>query len=120
MAVYGPLAGAFPAAVAQTTAAAIKGAPVRTGELRRSIHQTITGAFSASIVAGSGHAAAVDKGTRPHSIKPINKKALAGKNFGPFKGTVDHPGTQGTNFMGKATATFPALFGAQLRARLGR
>ncbi len=107
-AVYGPLAAAFPIAVAQASSVAVKTAPARTGELRRSIQSKSSG-FSGAIYSNARHAAAQEFGTSPHVISPTNKKALAGNGFGPVA-YVNHPGSSGSHFMSAAANAFRPLF----------
>jgi len=96
---------------------------VRTGNLRRTIHYENLGARSVDTVASAPYAADVEFGTRPHIIRPRNKKAL---RFAPGAGStlsgrpragaavvfakvVRHPGTKPYPFMvpgaAKALAT---------------
>lgn len=114
--VLGPVTLSFAPAVAKTAGNARKMAPVKTGALRRSIVPEV-GVLSGGIRATATHAAAVNSGTRAHKIAPVSKKALAGKNWGPFK-SANHPGTRPNPFMYEAAATFPKAYADELRRRL--
>jgi hypothetical protein len=78
-----------------------KRAPVRTGNLRRSIHLGRVTARSAETIAGAGYAAFVEFGTRPHEIRPRNKKVLRWKSGTGYRyaAYVHHPGTRKQPFM---------------------
>ena len=78
-----------------------KRAPVRTGNLRRSIHLGRITARSAETIAGAGYAAYVEFGTRPHEIRPRNKKVLRWKSGTGYRYAtrVQHPGTRKQPFM---------------------
>lgn len=76
-------------------------APVRTGNLRRSI---LVGAVTdryAETKATANYAAAVELGTRAHDIRPRFKKALRFKVGGGtvFAKRVRHPGTKAKPYM---------------------
>ena len=76
-------------------------APVRTGNLRRTIHLGRVTARSAETIAGANYARYVEFGTRPHEIRPRTKRALrwkdgTGYRFARF---VRHPGTRAQPFM---------------------
>lgn len=76
-------------------------APVRTGNLRRTIHLDSSSATSAVTVASAKYAAAVEFGTGPHVIVPRRRKALRFKVGGSvvFAKRVNHPGTKAKPFM---------------------
>ena len=78
-----------------------RGAPVRTGNLRRTIHLASASATSAVTVASANYAAAVELGTRPHVIRPRRRKALRFKGATGivFAKRVNHPGTRPQPFM---------------------
>jgi hypothetical protein len=64
------------------------------------------------------HAVFVHWGTRPHIIRPKNKKALrwpAGGAFA-FAKKVRHPGTKADPWMVRAAALAPAVFRARVEA----
>ena len=89
-------------------------APVKTGNLRRSILVGVVTDKYAETKATANYAAAVELGTRPHVIRPRNKKAL---RFAPggsgvrlsgsprtgssvvFAKKVNHPGTKAQPYM---------------------
>lgn len=85
---------------------AINEAPYKKGYLKKSI--SVHDEFKDSVIisAGDGHApyaAFVHEGTRPHVIRPKDKKALADKKTGRFFGRkVQHPGTKPNPFMLRA------------------
>lgn len=77
-------------------------APVKTGNLRRTIHIGQVTKRSATTVASANYAAAVEFGTRAHEIRPRNRKALRwkGKAGGVvFASRVRHPGTRKQPYM---------------------
>lgn len=89
-------------------------APRRTGNLGRSIRLGRVSATEAETIAGANYAIYVHEGTRPHEIRPRNKKALAfPANSGSatlggrvrsggkvrFAKRVRHPGTKPNPFM---------------------
>lgn len=77
-------------------------APVRTGNLRRSIRLGAVNQSSAYTVASANYAAPVEYGTRPHEIRPRRRKALrwqAGDGGVRFARVVRHPGTRANPFM---------------------
>ncbi len=110
-AVYGPLTTAFPLAVAQAAGVAKTSAPVRTGELRRSIGHKAIG-YHGYVYSFARHAASQEYGASAHVIAVSRKKALANRkmSFGPVRGPVNHPGNPGTHFMLKAAQAFRPLF----------
>lgn len=78
---------------------------VRTGNLRRSIHsepiQITNGRAEIGIVADAHYASFVHEGTAPHTIRPVNAKALrftVGKKV-VFAASVNHPGTKARPFL---------------------
>jgi HK97 gp10 family phage protein len=80
-----------------------------TGNLRRTIHvlqDATPDNLEVIIEASASYAAAVEKGTRPHLIEPVNAKVLAFKMQGVpetvFATHVHHPGTQAQPFMAPA------------------
>lgn len=76
-------------------------APVRTGNLRRSIHLGRVTARSAETIAGANYAGYVEFGTKPHEIRARNKRALRWKVPGGYRFAtrVRHPGTRKQPFM---------------------
>lgn len=103
----------------ETAANAKRLVPRKTGNLGRSIVPGYLSARDALVVARAGYAAAVEKGTRPHEIRPRNKQALrfpargvsttlggrvrsaAARQPGAyaFATLVHHPGTRAQPFM---------------------
>lgn len=77
--------------------------PVDTGRLRSSIRYSIAvepkglvGVVGTDVI----YAGWVHEGTKPHIIKPKNKKALFWKGAAhPVRGPVNHPGTTGKPFL---------------------
>ena len=56
---------------------------VRSGFLTNNITRTIlNGGFTGEVVSGANYSQAFEEGTRPHIIRAVNKKVLAG----PFRG----------------------------------
>lgn len=76
-------------------------APVRTGNLRRTIHLARANAVEAVTVASARYAPAVELGTRPHIIRPRRRKVLRFSAGGRvvFTQMVRHPGTKAKPFM---------------------
>jgi hypothetical protein len=114
-------------------AEAAKLAPVKTGNLRRSIRIGTVSESSASIIAGGrggvGYAAIVERGSRPHVIVPRNRKVLAwggnrrlsgslrtGARATNFARRVNHPGTRAKPYLlpGAQAAASKAGFAQQL------
>lgn len=84
-------------------------APVRTGNLARSIredHQQMVGPFfvTGGVTAHADYAAAVHEGTRPHVIRARRAKALSFIWHGErvFFRSVNHPGTRARPFLANA------------------
>lgn len=76
-------------------------APVRTGNLRRSIHLGRVSQTEAVTIASARYATAVELGTRPHVIVPRKRKTLRFKSGSGvvFAKRVQHPGTRPQPFM---------------------
>lgn len=76
-------------------------APVKTGNLRRTIHVGRITARSAETVASANYARFVEFGTRPHEIRPRKARVLAFKvgSRKVFARRVQHPGTRAQPFM---------------------
>ncbi|MFJ8144684.1 HK97-gp10 family putative phage morphogenesis protein [Streptomyces sp. NPDC096048] len=77
-------------------------APVDTGRLRSSIVSRAEGSGrSVGYVIGTNvnYAAAVEYGTSPHVIKPVNKRALYWPGAAHPVAQVNHPGTRAQPFM---------------------
>lgn len=76
-------------------------APVKTGNLRRSIHVGRVTPRSAETIASANYAAAVEFGTKAHEIRPRGRKMLRFKGAGGivFARRVRHPGTRKQPFM---------------------
>ena len=89
-------------------------APRKTGNLGRSIHIGAVTPTRAETIASASYAAYVERGTRPHEIRPRNRKALrwaASAADARLTGTpraggrvrfakrVQHPGTRARPFM---------------------
>ena len=76
-------------------------APVRTGNLRRTIHVGRVTDRSAETIASADYAAYVEFGTKAHEIRPRNKRALRWKVPGGYRFAtrVRHPGTRAKPYM---------------------
>ena len=76
-------------------------APVRTGNLRRSIHLGRVTDTSAETIAGAAYAAYVEFGTGPHEIRPRTKRVLRWKSGSGYRYAtrVQHPGTRAQPYM---------------------
>lgn len=68
------------------------------------------------------HAVFVHWGTRPHVIRPRRKKALRwpGGDAFMFAKKVNHPGYKGDPWLVRAAQKAPAIFAAQVEARLSQ
>jgi HK97 gp10 family phage protein len=79
------------------------GAPVKTGYLASTVYKEI-GFGEAKVGAAASYAAAVEFGTAPHEIRPINGRVLAFKVAGKmvFTPLVHHPGNRANPFMQRA------------------
>jgi hypothetical protein len=79
---------------------AIKEAPANKqvglgARLKASFRSRMMTALSGQVYSISTYSAAVHEGTRPHLIRPVNKRILANKRTGQFFGKlVHHPGTK--------------------------
>jgi hypothetical protein len=84
-------------------AAAVWGAPVKTGYLASTVYKDV-GFGEAKVGAAASYAEAIEKGTRPHEIHPVNGKVLAFKVAGKmiFTPIVHHPGTRANSFLERA------------------
>lgn len=73
----------------------------QTGDLRRSISRRVEGAHRGVVFTDVKYAPYVEFGTKPHVIRPKNKKMLAFKVGGKmvFARKVNHPGTRAYNYM---------------------
>ena len=88
-------------------------APVKTGFLRRGIRMLISGkGLTGDVISSAEYSAAIENGTKPHTISVKNKKVLAGPaskappGWGNISGdyaiygkSVKHPGTKAQPFM---------------------
>lgn len=99
-------------------AAGKREAPVQTGRLRRSISYQAGGQGRYVVAPAVPYAVAVHEGTRPHEIRPKNKRALFWKGAAHPLRVVHHPGTRANAFMTRALANSrPQL--AQIAADCG-
>jgi len=91
-------------------------APERTGRLKRSIKRKVRGT-KGEVRAEAPYAVFVEKGTRPHIIRPVRARALRFQVGGEivFAKLVHHPGTKPNPFMRRAAERtaqkIPDLFG---------
>jgi len=95
-----------------------KEAPYKQGRLKRSIRVDTRITDKYSIITGywdeglAPHGKYVLQGTRPHMIKPKNKKALHwGGKGGPYSKGHMHPGTKPNDFLGRGLMNTIALYG---------
>jgi hypothetical protein len=104
-------------------------APRKTGNLARTIHLGAVTPTRAETIASADYAAYVERGTRPHEIRPRNRKALRWAADGAsarlsgtprsggrvrFAKRVQHPGTRAQPFM--IPGAQKAVEGAGLKA----
>jgi hypothetical protein len=80
-------------------------APVKTGRLRRSIHNVMKNIMHGEVSTATEYAKFVELGTRAHAITPKKAKVLAFKVDGRmvFAKRVWHPGTKGQFYMKHST-----------------
>ena len=95
-----------------------KEAPFKEGRLKRSIRVDTRITEKFSIITGyydegiAPHGDYVLLGTKPHMIKPKDKKALHwGGKDGPYSRGHMHPGTKANDFLGRGLANTIALYG---------
>ena len=76
----------------------------KTGGLKKSIRQRRLGPLSFTVEAGAPCAVFVERGTRPHEIRPVRARALRFEVGGGvvFARLVRHPGTKPQWFMRRA------------------
>lgn len=88
-------------------------APVRTGKLKQSIAIKVD-AHKVTIGPNTDYAAYVEFGTKPHEIRPKNKKALSwiGPNGRRYAKVVHHPGTRPNPFVRNAFNDWADTLGA--------
>ena len=84
-------------------ASAFYGAPWRTGKLAGSITKEVNDG-GAEIQALAPYAVFVEKGSRPHEVRPVNASVVAFEARGKivFTPIVKHPGTKPNPFMERA------------------
>ena len=78
-------------------------APVKTGDLRRSVQQRSSG-LEGEVSVGAPYAVFVASGTQPHIIRPVRARALrfeVGSEV-VFAMRVQHPGTKANPFVKRA------------------
>lgn len=93
-----------------TTAAAKREAPARTGKLRGSIAYQAGGQYRYTIAAGVPYDAPVQRGSRPHIIRPVRGRALAWPGARHPVRSVRHPGTKANPYMARALrASLPEI-----------
>ncbi len=91
--------------VSQATAAmhkmAVRNAARDNGDLRKNIKFDVDDKrLSGEVVSNANYSEAIEKGTKPHVIRPVKKKVLANPETGQVFGTkVKHPGTSAQPFM---------------------
>ena len=99
----------------KTAAGANERVPRRTGNLGRSIQPGPITGDSGTVVAQASYAGYVERGTRPHDIRPVRAPVLAwggtrlltgslasGSSPTHFARSVHHPGTRPRPFLGPA------------------
>lgn len=85
----------------------IKEAPVNKeasgGNLRQSVHSSMETKIRGAVSVDAKYGLFVEMGTKPHEIRPVNKKGLANVRQGKFFGKlVRHPGTRANPFLERA------------------
>ena len=98
-------------------------APVDTGRLRASIvsQPEYTGRkVGYAVGTNVNYGAAVEYGTAPHVIKPVNKKALFWPGARHPVGKVNHPGTRAQPFLRPAVEMTHIFFQANMARVRGR
>jgi hypothetical protein len=76
------------------------GVPVKSGYLSSTVYKEV-GFGEGKVGVAASYAEAVEKGTVPHEIHPINGRVLAFAVAGKmvFRSVVNHPGTKANPFM---------------------
>lgn len=134
----GRVAAAFPPSVAKAAGVARMRAPIRSGELRRSIRPMVGVGFAGALMAQAKHAAAQEYGVHASytigapgqilaSRAPKNKPTVyvipgrrsMRQNFGPVRGPVQGPTFGGQGFMRFAAWAWKGLYAVELRKRMG-
>lgn len=97
----------------------------KSGALVRSIYKTRTpdgGWEVGHDPRHAPHAVFVHWGTKAHTIRPKNKKALRWASGGVFHfaGIVHHPGNKPDKWMDRAAALAPMMFHRQVAAQLAK
>lgn len=101
-------------------------APVKSGDLRRSIRGGLTSSQALSaegeVVAEAPYASYVEEGTEPHTILPRNASALrfevGGKTV--FAKSVNHPGTKPNDFVSRSEELASITLDRELDAAISR
>lgn len=73
--------------------------PIATGQLRAGIYREVNGLDARIGVRNVGHWSAVEYGTGPHIIRPVNKRALHWPGAAHPVAVVNHPGTPAQPFL---------------------
>lgn len=104
-------------AVLVVEAQAKREAPVRTGNLRRTITSRVErGGDRGVIGTNATYARAVHDGSRPHLIRPRQAKALYWKGARHPVRVVNHPGSRGNPFFERAIQASRAQVARELAA----
>jgi len=99
-------------------------APVKRGDLRRSIAERSAG-LEGEVTVGASYGVFVASGTRPHLIRPVRARALRFVVDGEvvFSTLVHHPGTKPNPFVQRAAdcvqAMMPEIFDAVWKGEVG-
>ncbi len=80
---------------------AVNNAPRKNGDLRENIIFGVDDRqLEGEVISNAEYSAAVEKGTKPHVIRPVKKKVLANPETGEIFGKkVNHPGTTAQPFL---------------------
>jgi HK97 gp10 family phage protein len=102
-------------AVLTVEAASKREAPVKTGNLRRTITSRVEqGGDRGVIGTNASYARPVHEGSRPHIIRPVNAKALFWKGASHPVRIVKHPGNKANKFFERAAQSSRAAVEREL------
>lgn len=91
--------------------------PYKTGQLSQTFFSTVS-AFQATWGPTVNYAAAVEFGTAPHIIKPVNKKALFWQGAKHPVRSVRHPGSRANPYMERIIEQASPLINAEFEKAL--
>ncbi len=96
----------------------------RTGELQRKTDFKVINRGGKRLIVSlrnkAGHAAAIDRGAKPHKITARRRKTLAFRSGGQmvFRRSVNHPGNRPFKFLYRATTAAGRVFEQEMAHRM--